>query len=193
MVAYLQESQTQANLLSVMRRKLILFTFAGSLLFATGAKSQVLGSATISWNPSPSSSVAGYNVYYGTSSGNYTSATHVDNVTNVTLRGLVCGVTYYFAATALDSSNNQSAFSPEIPGVVGPSGSIAGTLTLVFASPGQFGFTVTGAANSQYVAQASTDLIHWVALQTKIAPFNFMDSNTTQFPCRFYRTATISN
>jgi hypothetical protein len=165
----------------------------GSLLFATGVKSQTLGSATISWTPSSSSNVAGYDIYYGTSSGNYQSAVPVSNVTNVMIRGLTVGVKYYFAATSYDSSGNQSGFSPEISGVVGSTLSAAATITSLLTSPGQFGFTITGVANSQYVVQASTDLVHWVALQTNVAPFNFVDSNTTQFSHRYYRTATVSN
>lgn len=182
-----------------MRVKLLLFTFAGLLLFATGAKAQ--GSATISWSPSPSSSVAGYDVYYGTSSamvngtntGNYSWAVPVLNpsATSVTIRGLTPGVTYYFSATSFDSSGNQSGYSPEIVGVVGSNGAI--TLTSLVTSPGQIGFTVNGAANSQSVVQASTDLIHWVSLLTNTATFNFVDSNASQFPRRFYRTATIPN
>jgi hypothetical protein len=177
----------------VMRGILILFTFIGSLSFAMCANSQVLGSATISWSSSPSSNVAGYDVYYGTSSGNYVSAVPVSNVTNVTIRGLISGVKYYFAAVAYDNSGNLSALSPEISGTVGSSGTAA-TLTSALASPaGRFGFTVAGASGSQYIVQASTDLVNWVSLQTNISPFNFVDSNASQFKHRFYRTAYLSN
>jgi hypothetical protein len=179
-----------------MRGIKILFSFAGSLLCATVANSQVLGSATISWNASPSSNVAGYDIYYGTSSGNYTSAVPVSNVTNVTIRGLISGVTYYFAAASYDSSGNISALSPEISGTVGStSSSGAATLTLPLASPGggQFSFTVSGLSSGQYIVQASTDLVNWVSLQTNVAPFNFVDSNAGQFSRRFYRTAYIPN
>jgi hypothetical protein len=160
-----------------------------------GAKSQGMGTATISWTPSSGTNVVGYDIYYGTSSGNYTSAVSVLNpsATNVTIRGLTSGVTYYFSATSYDGSGNQSGYSPEISGVVGQTLSAAAAITSLLTSPGQFGFTVTGAANSQYVVQASTDLVHWVALQTNVAPFNFVDSNTTQFPHRYYRTASLSN
>ena len=179
-----------------MRGILVLFSFVGSLLCATVANSQILGSATISWNSSPSSNVAGYDIYYGTSSGNYTSAVPVSNVTNVTVRGLLNGVTYYFAAVSYDSSGNISALSPEISGTVGStsSSSEAATLTSAVTSPaGQFGFTVSGVSSGQYVVQASTDLVNWVSLQTNIAPFNFVDPNARQFSRRFYRTAYIPN
>jgi hypothetical protein len=180
-----------------MRGKLILFTFVGLLLFATGAYSQgsATGNATIAWTPSTSPNVAGYDVYYGTSSGNYNSAVSVLNpsATSVTIRGLTNGTTYYFAATSFDYSNNQSGFSAEISGVIGSTVSAAATLTSLFTSSGQFGFTVNGAANSQYMVQASTDLVHWVTLQTNAASSSFVDSNAAQFPHRYYRTAFISN
>jgi hypothetical protein len=142
--------------------------------------------------------VAGYDIYYGTSSGNYTSVVPVSNVTNVTIRGLINGVTYYFAAASYDSSGNLSSLSPEISGTVGStssSGSGSATLTLPLASPGggQFSFTVSGTSAGQYIVQASTDLVNWVSLQTNVAPFNFVDSNAHQFNHRFYRTAYISN
>jgi hypothetical protein len=178
----------------VMRGILILFTFVGSLLFATATKSQGLASATIGWTPSPSSNVAGYYIYYGTSSGNYTSVVPVSNVTNVTISGLTSGLTYYFAATSYDSSYNQSAFSPEISAVVGSTGSVAATLTSTALSSGkQFSFKVSGATGYQYAVQASTDLVNWVTLQTNFSPFTFTDSNSSQFSHRFYRTAHISN
>jgi Fibronectin type III domain len=175
-----------------MRGILILFILTGSLFFATGANSQVMGngSATISWTPSSSSSVAGYDIYYGTSSGNYQWAVSIDNpnATNVTIRGLANGTTYYFAATSYDSAGTQSGYSPEISGVVGSTTPTAIMLTSLATAPGQYGFSVAGAANTQYIVQASTDLVHWLALQTNTGSFSFVDSNTAQFPQRFYRT-----
>jgi Fibronectin type III domain len=178
----------------VMRGILILFTFAGSLFFATKASSQSVNSVSIGWTASSSSNVAGYYIYYGTSSGNYTTVVPVSNVTNVTISGLTSGVKYYFAATSYDSSYNQSAYSPEISAVVGSTGSIAATLTSTsLSSGGQFKFTVSGVAGSQYAVQASTDLVNWITLETNYSPFSFTDSNSSHFSHRYYRTAYISN
>jgi hypothetical protein len=176
-----------------MRGILILLTLAGGLLPGAETRGQTT-SVTLGWNPSTSSEVAGYDIYYGTSSGNYISAVPVANVTNVTIRGLTSGVTYYFAATSYDSNGNQSAFSPEITATVGSVIQAAGMLSAAMALPaGQFGFTLTGTAGAQYIVQASTDLAHWVALQTNTAPFQFVDSNASQYGHRFYRTVYISN
>jgi len=58
--------------------------------------------------------LAGYKVYTGISSGNYTQNIDVGNVTSYTATNLSAGTTYYFAVTAYDTSGNQSSFSNEI-------------------------------------------------------------------------------
>jgi hypothetical protein len=177
-----------------MRGILMLFTFAASLLFASVANTQAV-SVTLAWTPSSSPNVAGYYIYYGTSSDNLNGIVPVsNNATNVTINGLTQGVTYYFAAASYDSNFDQSPLSPEISAVAGSTGSVAATLTsAVSSSAGQFHFTISGATGSQYVVQASTDLVHWVAIATNIAPFNFIDSNASQFKQRFYRAAYTSS
>jgi hypothetical protein len=83
---------------------LILFpcsdAFSASLIFA--------------WNPNPESDLAGYKIYYGTASGNYSSIVDVGNITEYTITGLEAELTYYFAVTAYDYSGNESAHSAEI-------------------------------------------------------------------------------
>lgn len=176
-----------------MRRILTILTLLGSLFFAADTFAATT-SVNLGWSPSAGTNVAGYDIYYGTSSGNYITAVPVSNVTNVTIRGLTSGTTYYFAATSFDKSGNQSAFSPEISYTVGSSQSVAATLTPLVSAAGKgFSFAITGTAGTQYVVQGSTDLVHWVALQTNVAPFNFTDSNSSQFPRRFYRTAYVAN
>jgi Fibronectin type III domain len=182
-----------------MRGKLILFALAGALFVGMSLRS--LGaSATISWNSSPSSSTTGYLVYYGTSSGNYITAVLVPSktATNVTINGLTTGTKYYFAAAAYDASSDVSALSAEISGVIGSttsssSSGSAAAMTSPHASAGQFSFTVSGTSNSQYIVQASTNLVNWVSLQTNTSPFSFVDPNARQFSHRFYRTVSISN
>jgi hypothetical protein len=82
------------------------------------------GTIRLAWDPpttnvdgSPLTDLAGYKIYYGTASGTYGQPIDVGNVTTYTLTGLVQGQTYYIAATAYDTSNNQSGFSNEVSGV----------------------------------------------------------------------------
>ena len=72
------------------------------------------GSVTLAWNASTNPIVAGYNVYYGGASRAYTNKICAGNATNVTISGLVQGITYYFAATAYSASGIESQSSSEV-------------------------------------------------------------------------------
>jgi hypothetical protein len=76
------------------------------------------GNIVLSWQPSASSVVAGYDVYFGTTSGTYPYRVDAGNSSSVTLSNLAPGVTYYLSATAYDANGNQSALSQEIAYVV---------------------------------------------------------------------------
>jgi hypothetical protein len=63
------------------------------------------------------------------------------------------------------------------------------TLTVDSASTnGQFQFDILGVTGLNYSVQASTNLMNWVPLQTNVSPFTFIDTNSTAFPQRFYRS-----
>lgn len=87
----------------------------------------VTGNAMISWSPptertdgSALSDLAGYRIYYGTQSGNYTKSVTVNTagVTSYTIEGLTPG-TYYFAVTAFDSGGSESAQSTPVSKKIG--------------------------------------------------------------------------
>jgi hypothetical protein len=69
---------------------------------------------TLAWYSNTESDLAGYRLYYGTASGNYSASIDVGNTTQYTLTGLQEGLTYYFALKAYDQSNNESGFSSEV-------------------------------------------------------------------------------
>jgi hypothetical protein len=62
----------------------------------------------------PLTDLAGYKIYYGLSSGNYSQNINVGNVLTYTVRNLLANITYYFVATAYDLSGNESAYSNEV-------------------------------------------------------------------------------
>ena len=66
----------------------------------------------------PDADVAGYRVYYGTSSRTYSqtlgSGVDIGKTTSYTVNGLTSGRTYYFAVTAYDVARNESALSGEV-------------------------------------------------------------------------------
>lgn len=76
---------------------------------------------TLSWDPSPSETVAGYNVYYkagdmsfpfdGIGADQGPSPVDVGDSLTTTLTGLSDGINYYFTVTAYDNSANQSTYS----------------------------------------------------------------------------------
>ena len=68
---------------------------------------------TLAWDRSPDASVVGYRLYYGIGSRSYTNSVQVGNVTNAMVTNLVASTTYYFGATAFDSSGLESDFSNE--------------------------------------------------------------------------------
>jgi len=74
------------------------------------------GSVTLSWSANGEKDLAGYKIYLGTSSGNYTasgSPTVIGKVTSYTVTGLQRNTTYFFALSAYDSAGNESALSGE--------------------------------------------------------------------------------
>jgi hypothetical protein len=75
---------------------------------------------TLTWNPSSTTGVVGYNVFRGTVSGGpYTliTPTRVTGTSYVD-SSVVNGQTYYYVVTAVDSSNNQSVYSNQASAAV---------------------------------------------------------------------------
>jgi hypothetical protein len=72
------------------------------------------GALKASWNANTEPDLAGYKIYYGLSSGNYTIAINVGNVTQYTVNQLTEGLVYYFVVTAYDTAGNESAYSQEV-------------------------------------------------------------------------------
>lgn len=71
-------------------------------------------SVILAWDANPEPDIAGYRIYSSTVSGNYNATNDVGNVTTTTLSGLTTGMTYYFAATAYNTSGLESDYSNEI-------------------------------------------------------------------------------
>ena len=61
--------------------------------------------------------LAGYTIYYGTASGDYSQSINVGNVTTYTVP-ISIGGTYYFAVTAYDTTGNESDYSNEVTKVI---------------------------------------------------------------------------
>ena len=127
----------------------ILALVSVSMLFAQQACGQATAQTIVAWNPD-TAQVAGYDVYYGTSSGNYTSTLNVGNSTSATLQNL-SAQTYYIAITAYNSNNVQSGYSPELvidslTASAGAGGTISPSGTFFQSQGASQTFTVTPSA-----------------------------------------------
>jgi hypothetical protein len=88
------------------------------------------GTITLAWDANTEPDLAGYKIHYGVASGDYTTIIDVKDqppvncpapydpfkteCCEITLVGFELGKTYYFAATAYDKDNNESAYSEEL-------------------------------------------------------------------------------
>lgn len=105
----------------------LLVVFAG---FAHAAE------VTLEWDPNTEADLAGYKIHCGTASGHYDHHIDVGNVTQYTVTGLAAG-TYFFSATAYNTSGIESAYSNEITTEIG---NVANTCTYqISPTSAQFG------------------------------------------------------
>jgi hypothetical protein len=95
------------------------FVFIGFLLVGF-AKAQGRLSVTLAWDPSRMPGIAGYYLYYGTSSGNYPQFINVGRATSGTVSNLAAGQTYYFVVAAYNSAGIQSVSSNQVSFTTGP-------------------------------------------------------------------------
>ncbi len=74
-----------------------------------------LGSVTLAWDKSSGTNViTNYNVYYGVASATYTNKVMAGTNLTAIVSNLVRGVTYYFAATAIDNAGLESDYSTQV-------------------------------------------------------------------------------
>lgn len=116
------------NILPDLRSPILALAFAIVPLAATAqlAPTNPLPSISLAWDPSTGTNIAGYKIYFGVGSRAYTNVTAFDIVTNATITlpprpiAPLPSVTYYFAATAYDSTGLESVFSNEVTWTVYP-------------------------------------------------------------------------
>jgi len=126
--------QSSASLLSM-----------GVALALMHSATALAGSMPLAWNPVEDYDLAGYYVYYGTSSGEYQTVLNVGNVTTYPLNGLDDCTRYYVAVKAHDLAGNRSeSFSNEVAGLPTP---VVSSVSAAYAERGQsLTVSVTGAS-----------------------------------------------
>jgi type IV pilus assembly protein PilY1 len=100
-----------------MDRKKSIFALLVFFLTLVLCQSALAAQIKLAWDANSESDLAGYKVYYGTSSKSYAGTVDVGNITSHTLTGLTQGQTYYVAVTAYNSSGSESGYSSEVSGV----------------------------------------------------------------------------
>jgi len=69
---------------------------------------------TLAWDPNGENDLAGYRLYYGSASRNYSRVIDVGNTSRHQVSGLAGGATYYFAVTVYNSQGLESHYSTEL-------------------------------------------------------------------------------
>ncbi len=147
-------------------------------------------SVTLLWDSNPrSDEVAGYRVYFGTESRNYSGSVTVGNATSGTVPGLTTGTAYFFAVTAFDASGLESGFSAEVRYV--PSVPSGPKIQTRMTPGGQMILRAQGVAGRFFYVEASEDLINWTVIDAVLFPsataLELTDPDAANFAKRFYR------
>ena len=96
-------------------------------------------SVFLAWEKLPLPEIAGYNVYYGTVSGQYIQRRSVErDATSITLKSFPQGLTYYFAIRGVNASGQESDYSQEVAIKIGDPDTSTSPLTAnIVRVPGQ--------------------------------------------------------
>ena len=127
-----------------------------SLLVVSLSLCHAAQSVTLAWNASSDSSVAGYRLRYGTTSGNPSQDINVGNTTARTVSNLNDGTTYFFTVTAYNTAGIQSSPSNQVAYTTSAPTSGAHALTVMNGSgDGNYatGATVSVTANAPPAGQ----------------------------------------
>jgi hypothetical protein len=103
------------------KKQIITFILCASLfVLALSPVRSAASALTLAWDPNTEDDLAGYNVYYGTQTGDYDFVIDVGDTTQYTVTDLDPETQYYFTVTAYDTSSNESDFSAEVSAVTDP-------------------------------------------------------------------------
>jgi hypothetical protein len=148
-------------------------------------------SVTLTWTASNGLDIAGYRVYWGTASQNYSNLRDVGPVTTATISDLSEGLTYYFAATAYDIAGLESPLSSEISYTVPLAPPAPLNLQLTLSGAGQPLLTGLGLPGSSYDVMATSYFTNWTVLGNVSAGLDgtiqFVDPGPRTNKMRFYQ------
>ncbi len=156
----------------------LIFFLITFIIFLTPAP-LFAGTASLSWvapttnvDGTPLTDLAGYKIYYGTSSGNYTSNINIGNATNYQVANLTNGLIYYFAVTASDTSGNESGYSNEASKTIQDADTTPPVITGIYADN-----ITTGSAAINWTTNEASDTQVEYGLTTS---YGYTTTRTTQ-------------
>jgi hypothetical protein len=155
-------------------RAALIVVLLGGLTGLMPPSALAVTSVNFAWTPSASTNITGYTIYYGGASHTYTNSIAVGTATNATVPGLTDGVTYYFAATAVDDAGLESEYSneasnaPPVVGALPPTISAISDQSTIQDTPTAPIFFVIGDA----VTAASSLTLYATSSQTGLVPVN---------------------
>ena len=133
---------------------------AVSVLALICAPRAAAATVTLGWGTVNSDLVAGYNIYYGTNSGQYPFRTSVNgNVGSTQIPGLLEGGTYYFAVAAFTADGYEGDLSDEAVYTV----PVVPRVSLDFQTigPKKFLLATSGTVPAHWTIEASEDMLDW--------------------------------
>jgi hypothetical protein len=131
--------------------------------------------ATLNWSANTETDLSGYNVYYSTDNVAFSKLnTTIVTTTTYEVLNLSNGTTYYFAVTAVDNFNNESARSTSVSVVPQPLDTVAPSVVQdVYAEPGDESANITWSPNTE------TDLAGYNVYKSSDGGVTFTKVNTT--------------
>jgi len=179
-----------------------LMLFGAVVMFPTVAFAV---SVNFSWIPNSESNIAGYKIYYGTTTGGeYPNFVDINNNIpdpsdgriNGTVTGLTNGITYYFVCTAYNDLGIESSYSSEVEYTASEVGGTGVSVTKIFGGstnsdyPGTL--TDTFINVNQNNESSNSQLMAYTWPENTVANVIIIKADLTQLPANVQiQTATL--
>jgi fibronectin type 3 domain-containing protein len=150
---------------------------------------------TLDWDDNTEPDLAGYNIYRGLSSGNYTKIESLWSTSNYTDTGLSNGVTYYYVVTAEDNGTNESGYSNEES--ISPTDLPPAAPTGLNATPGENQITLDWNDNTDYdlagynIYRSLTSGANFTQIETLWSTSGYTDTGLTNGVTYYYIVTAV--
>ena len=169
---------TPPTITAITNRTIYKNTNTGAIAFTIGDDITAVGSLVLSKTSSNTNLVPTANIVFGGSGANRT-------VTITPLTNQIGTTTITITVADAKGARGFATFNLTVIAPATPP-----TLGAFSINGSQFQMTVSGDAGANYFIQASTNLVDWQTVFTNLnatPPFPWTDTQTTNFPSRFYR------